>query len=70
MFFFFQSLLDLNAIATKHDDAQMTDFLESEYLQEQVDAQKELGDWITQLNRVGPGLGEWHFDRYLLNKEY
>ena len=31
-----QSLLDLHAIASKHDDAQFTDFLESEFLTEQV----------------------------------
>lgn len=43
----------------------MSDFLEGEYLQEQVDAIKELGGYITQLKRCGPGHGEYHFDKNL-----
>ena len=43
----------------------MSDFLEGEFLQEQVDAIKELGEYITQLKRVGPGHGEYHFDKEL-----
>jgi len=43
----------------------MCDFLESEYLEEQVEAIKELSDHVTNLTRVGPGLGEWHFDQKL-----
>lgn len=64
-----QSLLDLHGVATKNEDPQMCDFLEGEYLKEQVEAQKELGDYITQLKRAGAGLGEWHFDRMLLEKD-
>ena len=69
MSFCLQSLLDLHEVASKNTDPQMADFLESEYLGEQVEAQKELGDYITQLKRVGPGMGEWHFDRVLNEKE-
>jgi len=58
-----QSLLDLHKICTSHDDAQMADFLETEYLEEQVKAIKEIGDHITQLKRVGPGLGEYMYDK-------
>lgn len=43
----------------------MSDFLEGEYLKEQVDAIKELGDYITQLERCGSGHGEYHFDKEL-----
>ena len=39
----------------------MADFLEGNYLAEQVEAIKELGDHITNLKRVGTG--EYHFDR-------
>jgi len=60
-----KSLLDLHDVADKHNDAQMQDFLESNYLQEQVEGIKELGDYVTQLKRVGSGHGEWHFDREL-----
>jgi len=60
-----QSLLDLHKIADCHGDAQMADFIEGEYLEEQVQAIKEISDMITNLKRVGPGLGEWHFDQKL-----
>ncbi|KAK6170798.1 hypothetical protein SNE40_019103 [Patella caerulea] len=61
-----QSLLDLHAVADKHNDPQMQDFLEGEYLKEQVDSIKEISDYITQLKRVGTGLGEYIFDRETL----
>merc|ERR1739838_647879 len=46
-----QALLDLHKIADGHGDAQMCDFIESEYLEEQVKAIKEISDHITQLKR-------------------
>eukprot|EP00118_Oscarella_pearsei_P024424 m.306039 g.306039 ORF g.306039 m.306039 type:complete len:171 (+) comp40913_c0_seq1:296-808(+) len=57
-----QSLMDLHAVATKHSDAQMTDFIE-EFLAEQVDSIKEIGGHVTNLKRVGSGLGEYQFDK-------
>jgi len=39
------------------------DFLEEEYLKEQVDAIKEISDHVTNLKRVGSGLGEYMFDK-------
>nr|ABA55730.1 ferritin [Periserrula leucophryna] len=60
-----QSLLDLHKLADGHDDGQLTDFLEGEYLKEQVEAIKEISDHITQLKRVGPGLGEYMYDKEL-----
>jgi len=63
-----QSLLDLHKVCSSHDDAQMADFIESEYLTEQVDAIKEIGDHITQLKRVGPGLGEYMYDKESLGE--
>nr|KAG5706933.1 hypothetical protein BaRGS_021439 [Batillaria attramentaria] len=64
-----QSLLDLHEVASTHNDGQMTDFLEGNYLQEQVKAIKEIGDYITNLKRVGPGLGEYMFDKETLGGE-
>nr|6LIJ_A Chain A, Ferritin [Crassostrea gigas] len=60
-----QSLLDLHKVADSHQDAQMCDFLETHYLEEQVNAIKEISDHITQLKRVGSGLGEYEYDRRL-----
>jgi ferritin heavy chain len=42
----------------------MTDFIEGEYLEEQVNAIKEISDHITQLKRVGSGLGEFTYVLY------
>jgi len=58
-----QSLLDLHAVASSHNDAQMSDFIENHYLTEQVEAIKQLADYVTNLKRVGPGLGEYMFDK-------
>lgn len=58
-----QSLLELHKVAAKHEDAQMTDFIEANYLTEQVEAIKELGGYVTNLARVGAGLGEYMFDK-------
>ena len=44
---------------------QMADFIESEFLEEQVEAIKQISDYITQLKRVGSGLGEFQFDKDL-----
>jgi len=62
-----QSLLDLHAIATKHSDPQFCDFLETHYLSEQVESIKKLADYVTNLKRVGPGLGEYMFDKETLS---
>lgn len=64
-----QSLLDLHKLCDGHGDAQMADFLEANYLTEQVEAIKEMSDHITNLKRVGPGMGEWMFDRETMGGE-
>jgi ferritin heavy chain len=45
---------------------QFSDWLEANFLTEQVDSIKELSDYITNLKRVGPGLGEYMFDKETL----
>jgi len=62
-----QALLDLHKTADSHGDAQMMDFIEGNYLTEQVEAIKELSDHVTNLKRVGPGLGEYMFDKETLS---
>lgn len=57
--------MEIHGIAASHNDANMCDFLETEFLQEQVEAIKELGDHITNLQRVGEGLGVYMFDKQL-----
>jgi ferritin heavy chain len=55
------SLLDLHENA----DPQFADFLESEYLGEQVEAINSISSMIRKLMRMGPGLGEQLFDKEL-----
>ena len=43
----------------------MTDFIEGEYLKEQVEAQKEIGDFITKMKRAGDALGLHIIDKEL-----
>lgn len=63
-----QALLDLHAVGDKHNDYQMSDFIEGNFLHEQVDAIKELTGHITNLKRVGVvGHGEYHFDQESLS---
>ncbi|XP_020285577.1 soma ferritin isoform X2 [Pseudomyrmex gracilis] len=64
-----QKLLELHDIATTHNDANLMDFLETEFLQEQVDAIKEIADHVTNLERVGEGLGVFIFDKELNEKD-
>lgn len=60
-----QSLLDMHKLAGERGDAQFCDFLETHYLEEQVKAIKELSDHLTNIERVGTGLGEFIFDKEL-----
>jgi ferritin heavy chain len=59
------SLLALHQIATDAGDAQMCDFIEGEFLKEQVEGIKKLSDWVAQLRRVSKGHGTWAWDREL-----
>merc|ERR1711934_138363 len=59
-----QSLLDLHKVAGDKGDGHLRDFLESEYLGEQVEGIKAIGDLITKMKRAGDGLG-----LHLIDKE-
>ncbi|XP_059496503.1 ferritin, middle subunit-like [Stegostoma tigrinum] len=64
-----QSLLDLHQLATAQTDPHLCDFLETHYLDEEVEIIKQLGDYITNLKRLGApenGMGEYLFDRLSL----
>ncbi|KAG0300379.1 fts3-like protein [Dissophora globulifera] len=66
-----KSLLNLHKVGEENSDPQLCDFVESEYLEEQVEAIKKISDLITQLNRVGgDGLGLYLWDQELLKLEH
>merc|ERR1711931_110375 len=60
-----EALLTLHKTAGDHDDGQLTDFLEGNYLEEQVEAIKEIADLITKMKRAGDGLGLHIIDKEL-----
>nr|CAH05075.1 ferritin [Erigeron canadensis] len=64
-----EKLLHVHAVATKNNDVQLADFVESEFLGEQVEAIKRISEYVAQLRRVGKGHGVWHFDQMLLQEE-
>ena len=45
----------------------MTDFIERNFRHTQVDTIKEISDHITNLERVGEGLGVYQFDKHTLD---
>ncbi|XP_056264939.1 ferritin, liver middle subunit-like [Pseudoliparis swirei] len=66
-----QSLLDLHKLASQNGDPHMCDFLETHYLNEQVEAIKKLGDYITNLARMDASedkMAEYLFDKHTMSK--
>ncbi|KAL3717007.1 hypothetical protein ACJRO7_008567 [Eucalyptus globulus] len=63
-----EKLLSLHRVAAQNNDPQLTDFIESEFLYEQVEAIKKIADFVTQLRMVGKGHGVWHFNQMLLHE--
>jgi len=59
----YQALLELHSYASKHNDPHLSNYLEEEFIDEQVKSIKEYAEYITNLKRVGPGLGEYIFDK-------
>ncbi|XP_057476495.1 ferritin-3, chloroplastic-like [Actinidia eriantha] len=64
-----EKLLNLHAVASQNNDVQLADFIESDFLDEQVEAIKKISEYVAQLRRVGKGHGVWHFDQMLLREE-
>ena len=61
----FHKLRLLHDIACKHDDAEFADFLEGQLLAPQSRSVKEVAEYVSQLRRVGKGLGVYEFDKQL-----
>ncbi|XP_056309646.1 ferritin, middle subunit-like [Danio aesculapii] len=65
-----QALLDLHKLASEMGDPHLCDFLETHYLNEQVEAIKKLGDHITNLSKMDAGnnrMAEYLFDKHTLD---
>ncbi|KAF3448047.1 hypothetical protein FNV43_RR08755 [Rhamnella rubrinervis] len=64
-----EKLLNLHSVAERNGDPQLADFIETEFLAEQVEAIKKIAEFVTQLRMVGKGHGVWHFDQKLLHED-
>jgi ferritin heavy chain len=62
-------LLDIHGLADTHKDPHLTNFVEEHFLNEQMDSIKEIEDYITNIKRVGEGLGEYLFDKNMFDKK-
>ncbi|KAL8152352.1 hypothetical protein V2J09_010112 [Rumex salicifolius] len=63
-----EKLLNLHSVAEKNNDVQLQEFVEGEFLTEQVEAIKKIAEYVAQLRLVGKGHGVWHFDQMLLQE--
>ncbi|XP_034045819.1 ferritin, middle subunit-like [Thalassophryne amazonica] len=64
-----EALLNLHKLASEHADPHLCDFLETHYLNEQVETIKKLGDYITNLTRMDAKnnkMAEYLFDKHTL----
>ncbi|XP_077193501.1 ferritin heavy chain B-like isoform X1 [Paroedura picta] len=64
-----QALLELHHLAVKKRDPQLCNFLKSQFLVDQAQAIKQLGDHISNLKHLGvpqDGMGEHLFDKLTL----
>ncbi|KIY95546.1 ferritin heavy chain [Monoraphidium neglectum] len=61
----FTKLRQLHDVADAEGDAQMCDFVEGALLADQVKSVKQVAEFVSQLRRVGKGLGVYEFDRKL-----
>jgi len=57
------ALLKMHQAASEADDAQLCDFLESNFLEEQVEGINSIAKTVRKLMRTGPGLGEYMVDK-------
>ena len=64
-----QSLLDLHQLATAKNDPHLGHFLKTRHLHQQAEAIKELGDHVSNLQKMGApqvGVAEYLFDKLTL----
>ncbi|KAI4318316.1 hypothetical protein L6164_026103 [Bauhinia variegata] len=62
-----EKLLKLHTLANENNDVHLVDFIESQFLTDQVESIKEISEYVAQLRRAGKGHGVWHFDQMLID---
>ena len=65
----YENLLTVHKVGDECGDPQFTDFIEGEYLEEQVNALNEVSKYVTELVMIGDDKhGIWNFDKKFLNR--
>jgi len=65
----YESLLKVHKTADEEKDPQFTDFIEGEFLKEQVEALNDVAKYVSQLKRIGNnGHGIWNFNSTFKNE--
>ncbi|XP_070567173.1 soma ferritin-like isoform X2 [Ptychodera flava] len=64
-----EKLLEIEGLATQEGDPHMADFITENFLIEQVESIEELSRHVTNLDRVGTGLGEYMYDKETLGED-
>lgn len=67
LYWLVQSLLDLHKTGSKHNDPHLCDYLEENFLPEQVESINKLAKHHTNLVRVGDGIGVFLYDKEFLS---
>ncbi|KAK9291296.1 hypothetical protein L1049_009486 [Liquidambar formosana] len=65
-----EKLLHLHSVADRNNDPQMTEFIEREFLSEQVEAIKKIAGYVAQLRRVGKGHGTNQISKFSLHLQF
>jgi len=60
----YDALMGLHHHASEMNDAQMQDFIEGNFLGEQIDSIQQLSKYVNTLKRLGGGMGEYLFDKH------
>ncbi|XP_037786771.1 soma ferritin-like isoform X2 [Penaeus monodon] len=58
-----QALLELHMVALQHEDIHAATLIQTNFINPQVEKIFTISQYITNLERVGPGLGEYMFDK-------
>jgi len=64
-----EALLNLHGVASANNDAHLCDYLEGNFLDEQVESINELAKLIANAKRCGDGLGVYQFDKHSMGGE-
>ncbi|KAG0716123.1 Soma ferritin [Chionoecetes opilio] len=58
-----QAVLELHLVAQQHEDTHASTYIQASFLNPQVEKIFTLSQYVTSLERVGSGLGEYMFDK-------